>query len=381
MGCGEEVAVTISSQNTGNPTCKGYELTANLDFDTNNSGGPNTGDVYWNGGQGWLPIGATAGSLTASAYTGEFDGGTYTLSNLYVNRSGSTTVAHAGLFAELGSAAEVRNLRLEGVSVTVATNATATSAADVYAGGIAGKSAAAITGSYVEGAVKATQSDNTNTSPSVTEEDAFAGGLAGENTGGIVSSYARATVTAEQLSPTTGREAHAGGLAGRQDTGGSIAASYSFGTVSGRQQVVHRRQVLRRRTGGLREFAGSVKASLLPRQRRGQDHGDGNHGHAYRRRADGPVAIGGQHRGVLLHRRGHDLGREQPHHLRRRAGGPEQRHGHQQLLGHDGVRHHGNRRGRGQDHEPTPDAHRLRHTERRHLQGLEHRRGRNGGHR
>ena len=231
MGCGES-AVTISSQNTGNPTCKGYELTANLDFDTNNSGGPNSGDTYWNGGQGWLPIGATAGSLTASAYTGEFDGGTYTISNLHVNRSGSTTVAHGGLFAELGSAAVVENLSLEGVSVTVATNATATSAADVYAGGIAGKSAGSITGSYVEGAVKATQSDNTNTSPSVTEEDAFAGGLAGESTGPIVSSYARATVTAEQLSATASKEARAGGLVGRQGTGGSIAASYSFGTVA-----------------------------------------------------------------------------------------------------------------------------------------------------
>ena len=73
MGCGES-AVTIASQNTGNPTCKGYEITANLDFDTNSSGGPNTGDTYWNSGQGWLPIGATAGATTARAYTGELDG-------------------------------------------------------------------------------------------------------------------------------------------------------------------------------------------------------------------------------------------------------------------------------------------------------------------
>ena len=37
MGCNES-AITISSQNTGNPACSGYELAANLDFDTDNDG-------------------------------------------------------------------------------------------------------------------------------------------------------------------------------------------------------------------------------------------------------------------------------------------------------------------------------------------------------
>ena len=345
MGCGES-AVTISSQNTGNPTCKGYELTANLDFDTNNSGGPNSGDTYWNGGQGWLPIGATAGSLTASAYTGEFDGGTYTISNLHVDRSGSTTVAHAGLFAELGSAAVVKNLRLEDVSVTVATNATATSAADVYAGGVAGKSAGSITGSYVEGTVKATQSDNTNTSPSVTEEDAFAGGLVGESTGPIVSSYARATVTAEQLSGTASKEAPGGRAGGTPGHGRVHRGQLLLRHGDRRQQVVHGREVLRGRACGLPGL-GQRQGQLLPRPPRGQDRGLGDDGHADGWRAHRPAPVGGQHRGVLLHGHAHDIGREQPHHLRRRAGGPEQRHGDQQLLGHDGVGHHGDGAGAG----------------------------------
>ena len=230
MGCGES-AVSIASQNTGNPTCRGYELTANLDFDTNNSGGPNTGDTYWNGGQGWLPIGATAGATTASAYTGEFDGngGTYTLSNLHVNRSGATTVAHGGLFAEIGSGGVVKNLKLRGVSVTVATNAGATTGTDVYAGGIAGKNAGgAITGSSVVGTVKATQSD---ISSNTTEKDAYAGGIVAHNTGSITSSYARAAVTAAQLSGTASLDAYAGGLVGYQDTGGAVTASFTTGTV------------------------------------------------------------------------------------------------------------------------------------------------------
>ena len=74
MGCSEtHDTISISSQNTGNPTCVGYELAANLDFDDNT---PNDrdDDTYYNSGQGWLPIGATAGSTTAAAYTGEFHG-------------------------------------------------------------------------------------------------------------------------------------------------------------------------------------------------------------------------------------------------------------------------------------------------------------------
>ncbi len=44
LGCGESAA-TISSQNTGNPTCKGYEITASLDFDTGTKG-TRTDDTY-----------------------------------------------------------------------------------------------------------------------------------------------------------------------------------------------------------------------------------------------------------------------------------------------------------------------------------------------
>ena len=72
MGCNESV-VTIASNNTGNPACTGYELSANLDFNTNSSAksaanptGADSGDTYWNSGNGWDPIGGTSGS----SYTG-----------------------------------------------------------------------------------------------------------------------------------------------------------------------------------------------------------------------------------------------------------------------------------------------------------------------
>ena len=188
----------------------------------------------------------------------------YTISNLHIDRSGSSTVGQGGLFAEIGSGGKIENLRLEGVSVEVATNATATSAADVYAGGVAGKNAGAIAGSYVIGTVKATQSDNTNTSPSVTEEDAYAGGIVGHNAGTITSSYALLTgtigATAEQKSATNTLSAYAGGIAGYQDTGGAIAASYANGTVVADSQSAAGAAPY---AGGLVGYqnAGSVKAS------------------------------------------------------------------------------------------------------------------------
>ena len=216
MGCGE-TAVSISSNETGNPTCHGYELSANLDFDTNNSGGPNNGDTYYNSGAGWDPIGGT--------FTGTFEGNSYTISNLFIDRSGSTTVQYAGLFGQLGSAAEIRNLRLEGVDVTVATNAGAsTSPGAVYAGGIAGDSAGDIISSYVIGDVTAEQSNLTNAT--LTEGNAYVGGLVGNNTGNITASYARGDVLAEQKSTTANLSTYAGGLVGYHNTG-TITASYA----------------------------------------------------------------------------------------------------------------------------------------------------------
>ena len=258
MGCSESVGA-FGSNSTGNPACSGYELADNLDFDTGTAG-TRSDDTYYNSGQGWLPIGATAGSLTARAYTGEFDGGTsYKISNLHINRSGSNTVAHAGLFAELGSGAVVKNVRLEDVSVTVATNATATSVAAVQAGGIAGKSAGSITGSYVTGTVKATQSDNTTASPTGTDRNAYAGGLVGHSSSAVASSYAVVTVTAEQKDDTAAKEAQAGGLLGYQQTG-DVVASYSFGTATALSESTTGAKA---EAGGLIGHleSGSVKAS------------------------------------------------------------------------------------------------------------------------
>ena len=65
----------------GCPTgCSGFELTANLDFDTNGNGMADPGDAYWNSGSGWTPIG-----LFPDEFTGTFEGNLKTISNLYIN--------------------------------------------------------------------------------------------------------------------------------------------------------------------------------------------------------------------------------------------------------------------------------------------------------
>ena len=67
--------------------CRGYELTADLDFDTNSSGGPDAGDTYWNDGAGWDPIGDRH-----SPYEATFEGNGHTIRNLFIRREGRRSV-------------------------------------------------------------------------------------------------------------------------------------------------------------------------------------------------------------------------------------------------------------------------------------------------
>ncbi|MDR1940431.1 MAG: hypothetical protein LBQ40_06560, partial [Clostridiales bacterium] len=60
-------------------------------------------------GKGWTPIGSPA-----NPFLGCFDGGGYTVSNLYINREEATNL---GLFGQIGSAGKVKNLGLTDCSV------------------------------------------------------------------------------------------------------------------------------------------------------------------------------------------------------------------------------------------------------------------------
>ena len=232
MGCYES-AVTIAS-GPGNPACSGYELAANLDFDTGTKG-TRTDDTYYNSGAGWDPIGGGDPSTSSGAYTAKFDGNSasYSISNLFIDRDATTTGTkyYAGLFGRIDTGAEIKNVKLTNVSVTLENTTTESPQPEVYAGGLVGyQKAGTVTGSSVVGTVKAVVKPVT---PSTTTTNpSNAGGLVGyKKAGSITSSFARATVTAEQNASAGSLHAHAGGLTGVNDAG-NIIASYSAGSVA-----------------------------------------------------------------------------------------------------------------------------------------------------
>ena len=71
MGC------PTSTDDADENDCMGYELTGNLDFDTDGDGAVNWADEYWNSGVGWAPI---------AGFAATFEGNGHAIINLYINR-------------------------------------------------------------------------------------------------------------------------------------------------------------------------------------------------------------------------------------------------------------------------------------------------------
>ena len=171
--------------------CTGYELVADLDFDTNGNGEADAGDVYWNDGAGWAPIGDHARNFTA-----DFDGNNHTIANLYINRRDDNFV---GLFG-YASGNTIKQVGI--VSATVFGGYAAGGLVGVHNGG-------AISSSYTMGRVSG---------------DDYVGGLVGNTNDGTISdSYATSNVSSE---------GNAGSLVG-YGHGSVITASYATGSVYG----------------------------------------------------------------------------------------------------------------------------------------------------
>ena len=183
----------------GCPTagCTGYELMAELDFDTDGSGAVGVDDAYWNDGSGWEPIGTSAAKFTAT-----FDGNGKEIANLTIARDSTERV---GLFGT--SSGVVRRVGLTNVDVEGSN----------YTGGLVGWNEGSISLSFVTGAVESTGND--------------AGGLVGWTTGKITTSYSTAAVT--------GGEVDAGGLVGGSSNSAQakISDSYSTGPVTGARRA------------------------------------------------------------------------------------------------------------------------------------------------
>ena len=189
------------------PVCAGYELTQDLDFDTDDDGATYTvsatgavtgdaGDTYYNGGQGWTPIGSYTHHFTAT-----FDGNGKTVSNLFIKDARRDYV---GLFGNAGAGSRIERLGVRNLNITGRNNA----------GGLVGRiDAGAVSGSYASGALTG---------------NVAVGGLVGRNTAGPISgSYAAISVIGND---------HVGGLAGI-NTAGPISGSYATGAVIGSVHV------------------------------------------------------------------------------------------------------------------------------------------------
>ena len=177
-----------------------------LKQDINAAGTGTTGDV-WNGAT-FVPVGTGA----SSTFSGSLDGAGHTISGLVVNRPSTD---FSGLFGYISNGASVRNVGLEGGSITgrdytgalVGANqggtvsgnfSTVNVTGNNFVGGLVGNSTGTISNNYASGAVTGVDG---------------VGGLLGSNVGSVSNNYATGQVT------------------GSTNTGGLLG--YNFGSGSG----------------------------------------------------------------------------------------------------------------------------------------------------
>ena len=201
MGCPDG-----SDSNAAPDACTGYELAADLDFDTDGDGSTwaggtpasDSGDAYHNGGDGWLPIGASNAHFNTA-----FDGNGRVIWNLFVSRN----VNHIGLFGFTGTAARITSVGLANARVQ---------SGNQGVGALVGYNRGRIAASWSSGSTRGGNA---------------VGGLVGQNgtaSGLVVASYSVAAVEC-----TGGAGLVAGGLAGFQDGSARIVTSYATGAVTG----------------------------------------------------------------------------------------------------------------------------------------------------
>ena len=189
---------------SGAATCTGYELTQDLDFDTDGDGASHDGgtsdsdDTYHNSGSGWDPIGPASAPSDSTHFNATFDGNGHSIYNLYVNRNRN----YGGLFAALRGSATVRSLGLPNAYVNISAQGSAAP--------LAGSSWGRVEASWASGSA----AGNTNV-----------GGLVGSTAASsvIVASYSKAGAQCGAGS--------AGGLVG--NNAGAIVASYATGAITG----------------------------------------------------------------------------------------------------------------------------------------------------
>ena len=237
------------------PGCTGYELVANLDFDTNGNGEADAGDAYWNDGAGWVPIDGDE-----YAFTADFDGNNHTIANLYINRSDTDYVGLFGFVDGYNSGIGIKRVRLTSANVS----------GNEYVGGLAGKArgsnvvqvrleSATVSGNKYVGGLAGMCDGNVSISDSYTT-----GNVSGGNTvGGLVGRYLNGVISGSYSTGSVSGSGSVGGLVGGTYSG-SISASYATGSVSGGNAV-----------GGLVGYDNSITAAISASYATGSVSGGG----------------------------------------------------------------------------------------------------------
>ena len=178
--------------------CRGYELTTDLNFDTNGDGAVDADDPGSH--PNWLPIGTVA-----DGYAATFRGNGHVVDHL---RLSSTTTRGVGLFAAVGSTGRVESVGVTNVDVTGYS----------VAGSIVGVLSGRLVASYATGRVAAVEECGglVGRTEAATRDDAR-----------IVASYSAVAVS---CSGGAGFHATSGGLVGLH-ANGAVVASYAVGSV------------------------------------------------------------------------------------------------------------------------------------------------------
>jgi hypothetical protein len=178
-------------------TGKVYKQTANIDASTTST---------WDGGKGFLPIG------DIPAFAGSYDGQSFAISNLFINRTKTGEGSHIGLFGYT-SGATLTNIKLINVDITGNTD---------YG--------SASVGALVGYATGGTVARNCSTSGFVTSPQQWAGvgGLIGYREYGCSITNCSSSCSVSG----TGNNPVVGGLIGAENFACTTNSSYSNGTVS-----------------------------------------------------------------------------------------------------------------------------------------------------
>jgi filamentous hemagglutinin family protein len=180
-----------------------------------------------NAGEGFVPIGGSAGSYgSASSFSGNYFGNGFTITGLTINRPSDSYFT--GLFAVVDGS--VQNVTLVNANIS----------GGYETGGIAGQASGKLTGNLVGGLVSGNNMvggvvgvslgiNDSNSATAVVSGYTSIGGLVGEAQGNVSNGSATGRVTLSI--PPSGSGMNAGGLVGLLDTGATISNSTATGDV------------------------------------------------------------------------------------------------------------------------------------------------------